>query len=71
QNFIFERVQQGQRYAQHLKSRLKIWENQIRNGPNNLLNFENTKSLPGIFSKSNISSFLTCSAKARLDIDNI
>ncbi|HDR7533730.1 TPA: hypothetical protein ACTZ3H_004517 [Bacillus cereus] len=49
QNFIFERVQQGQRYAQHLKSRLKIWEDQIRNGPNNLLNFENTKSLPGIF----------------------
>ncbi len=49
QNFIFERVQQGQRYAQHLKSRLKIWEEQIQNGPNNLLNFENTKSLPGIF----------------------
>lgn len=49
QNFIFERVQQGQRYAQHLKSRLKIWEDQIQNGPNNLLNFENTKSLPGIF----------------------
>ncbi|MFJ7034002.1 hypothetical protein ACIQUE_24040 [Bacillus cereus] len=49
QNFIFERVQQGQRYAQHLKSRLKIWEDQIQNGPNNVLNFENTKSLPGIF----------------------
>ncbi|GAB6721411.1 hypothetical protein bcgnr5411_39870 [Bacillus cereus] len=49
QNFIFERVQQGQRYAQHLKSRLKIWEDQIQNGPDNLLNFENTKSLPGIF----------------------
>lgn len=49
QNFIFERVQQGQRYAQHLKSRLKIWEEQIQIGPNNLLNFENTKSLPGIF----------------------
>lgn len=49
QNFIFERVQQGQRYAQHLKSRLKIWEGQIQNGPNNVLNFENTNSLPGIF----------------------
>ncbi len=28
---------------------MKIWEEQIQNGPNNLLNFENTKSLPGIF----------------------
>lgn len=49
QNFIFERVQQGQRYSQHLKSRLKMWEDQIENGANNVLNFENAKSLPGIF----------------------
>lgn len=47
QNFIFERVQQGQQYVKHIKSRLNIWEEQI--GSEGLLHFENINTIPGVF----------------------